>query len=509
MTFFRSRRKSSKALKSIDEVALAVLKTLDILVLRSFLRPFIPTFLVMIFFFLMQMVWKYIDDLAGRGIEWYYILELLFYWSASVFPFALPISILLSSLMTFGTFGENNELAAMKSAGIPLYRIMRPLVVLMIFVSIGAFFFYNNVIPVANLKSASLIENISKKKPAFNIRQGIFYNGIDGYSIKIGHKGGPDGNELENIMIYDHTDNEGNIKVTLAKSGKMQITEDERYLEITLRDGYTYEEIQTSTRKDRDKHPFVKARFDEALIRFNLMQFQTTNLREETAKNWYMMNVNQLLENADSVKNSLERRKNAFSENFKGKYYFELVEMDSANASALSTNVLANFNQTMSERAVKNALRMARSNIEYINQVISQYEYREKIEARHYLEWHKKFALSFACFVLFFIGAPLGAIIRKGGMGAPVVFSFVIFIIYHILNTTFEKTGRELVLEPWAAIWFGTLILAPFGILLTLSAANDSSILRSEFYGNIVRFVSNPFKRKKKPKTHEDTATVQ
>jgi lipopolysaccharide export system permease protein len=160
--------------------------------------------------------------------------------------------------------------------------------------------------------------------------------------------------------------------------------------------------------------------------------------------------------------------------------------------------VLAYFNGPMSERAIQNALRMSRSNVEYLNQVIGEYEWREKNKARYYLEWHKKFALSIACFVLFFIGAPLGAIIRKGGMGAPVVFSFIIFILFHILNTTFEKTGRELVLEPWAAVWIGTLILAPFGILLTISAANDSSLLSSEFYGNITKLFGNPFKRNKK-----------
>jgi len=177
----------------------------------------------------MQMVWKYIDDLAGRGIEWYYIVELLFYWSATVMPYALPISVLLSSLMTFGAFGEHYELAAMKSAGISLQRIMRPVTLIVILISIGAFFFANHVIPYANLKAFSLIENISKKKPAFNIRSGIFYSGIDGYSIKIGHKGGENESELEDILIYDHTTNNGNTKVTSAKTGKMEITPDERY----------------------------------------------------------------------------------------------------------------------------------------------------------------------------------------------------------------------------------------------------------------------------------------
>ncbi len=475
-----------------------MLKKLDILVLRSFIRPFVPTFFVMVFFFLMQMVWKYIEDLAGRGIEWYYIAELLFYWSAGVLPFALPISVLLSSLMTFGTFGEHYELAAMKSAGIPLYRIMRPLIILMVFISIGAFFIYNNVIPVANLKSVSLIENISKKKPALNIPQGFFYSGIDGYSIKVGNKTGPDGNELENILIYDHTAGNGNTKVTSAKRGKMNITPDEHYLEINLYDGYSYEEVKAKTRKDRDKYPFIKADFKEAMIRFSLLSFQSENLREESNKNFYMMNIHQLTAAADSMKSSLAQKKIDFSENFSDKYYFDMVVLDSAKPNVLKPDVLAYFNTPMKERAVKNALRMARGNIEYLNQVIGEFEWRSKIEARHYLEWHKKFALSVACFVLFFIGAPLGAIIRKGGMGAPVVFSFIIFIIYHILNTAFDKMGRELVLQPWAAIWIGTLILAPFGVILTLSAANDSSILNSEFYSNTIRLFSKLFTRKKK-----------
>lgn len=446
----------------------------------------------------MQMVWKYIEDLAGRGIEWYYIAELLFYWSAGVLPFALPISILLSSLMTFGGFGEHYELAAMKSAGISLYRIMRPLIVLMIFISAAAFFFYNSVIPVANLKSVSLIENISKKKPAFNIPQGFFYGGIDGYNIKVGKKTGEDGNQLENIMIYDHTNGGGNTKVTIAKSGKMAVTPDERYLELTLFDGKTYEEVSTSTRKERDKHPFITANFGKALIRFNLSQFQTGNLREESNKNWYMMNTKQLMNAADSLEQGTEKRINDFGNNFGERYYFNLIAMDSANPQALTDNVLGYFNQPMQERAVKNALRMARSNIEYVNQKIAEIEYWHKMRARFYLEWHKKFALSVACFVLFFIGAPLGAIIRKGGMGAPVVFSFGVFLTYHVLNTIFDKMGRDLVLEPWAAVWFGSLILAPFGFLLTLSAASDSSILNSEFYGNIIHFLGNPFRRKAK-----------
>ena len=472
---------------------------LDILVFKSFLRPFIPTFLVMIFFFLMQMVWKYIDDLAGRGIEWYYIVELLFYWSAAVFPFALPISILLSSLMTFGTFGENNELAAMKSAGIPLFRIMRPLILVMLLISAGAFLFYNYVIPVANLKGETLVMNISKKKPALKISQGVFNKDLEGYSIKVGKKTGKDGNDLEDVIIYDHTKNDGNTKVTVAKRGKMAIVEDERFMQISLYEGHTYEEVKVQTRSERNRRPFIKAAFDEAIIRFDLRQFQTGNLHESGNRNWYMMNVNQLMDAADSMKVNTAKRKESFTHDFGTKYYFNTVKLDSAKPAFVPDNLLGNLDQAMSERAVQNALRIARSSVEFLNQITTEYQWRAKTEARHYLEWHKKFALSFACMVLFFIGAPLGAIIRKGGMGMPVVFSFLIFIIYHIINTTFDKTGRELVTEPWAAIWMGTFILVPFGISLTYTAANDSSILSSEFYGNIIRFLTtNPFKRKKK-----------
>jgi len=485
-----------------------VFKKLDMLIIRSFLRPFVPTFLVMIFFFLMQMVWKYIDDLAGRGIEWYYIVELLFYWSATVMPYALPISVLLSSLMTFGAFGEHYELAAMKSAGISLQRIMRPVTLIVILISIGAFFFANHVIPYANLKAFSLIENISKKKPAFNIRSGIFYSGIDGYSIKIGHKGGENESELEDILIYDHTTNNGNTKVTSAKTGKMEITPDERYLEITLRDGSTYEEVNAKSRREREKMPFIKASFDEALIRFNLSQFQSGDLREAGSKNFMMMNVAQLKYTVDSLKNGTIVRREEFANNIEAKYYFENITLDSANAAHVKDDVLAYLNGPMSVRAIQNAMRIARSNIEFLNQAISEYDWRDKMQARHAVEVHKKFTLSVACFVLFFIGAPLGAIIRKGGMGAPVVFSFLVFISYHVINTIFEKYGQDVVLEPWISIWAGTFILMPFGLLLTMSAANDSSILSSEFYGNFKRIFTNPFNRKKKL-IDEDTAAVQ
>lgn len=466
----------------------------------------------MVFFFLMQTVWKYIDDLAGRGIEWYYIIELLFYWSAVIIPLALPIAVLLSALTTFGNFGERYELAAMKSAGISLFRIMRPLILMMIFISASAFLITNYVIPVAKLKSDNLILNISRKKPAFNIRQGMFYAGLEGYSIKVGKKYGEEENLLDNIMIYDHTDGRGNTKITIAKHGKMEITPDERYMVLTLFDGYSYEDVHAQKREDREKKPFIKSKFEEAEVRFSLMQFKSGDLREENARNLFMMNVNQLIKSADSMQTDLRNNKEIFASNFATRYYFEQVKLDSAKPELLTDDIIGYFNPVMQERAIQNALRMVRSNIEYLNTKENEYDWYMKMIARHYVEWHKKFALSAACFVLFFIGAPLGAIIRKGGIGMPVVFSFIVFIIFHILNTIFEKMGRELVWEPWAGVWFGTLVLAPFGIALTISAAKDSSILNSEFWSKIGLVFKKEFWKNLKidnKKKNEATSTMQ
>ncbi|MEL0334947.1 MAG: LptF/LptG family permease, partial [Flavobacteriales bacterium] len=242
---------------------------LDWYVLKSYVRPLLPTVGIMVFFFLMQMVWKYVDDLAGKGIEWYVLLELMMYWAASVVPFALPVSVLFASLLTFGNFGEHYEMAAMKSSGISLFRGIRSLIILNIGIAIGAFYFYNDVIPVANLKGQSLLINISKSKPAFHITPGIFYNGFEGYSIKIGEKSGDGEQELQDIYIYDHKENKkGNQKVLTAASGIMRTVANDQYLEIELHDGATYEDIVKADREERKKMPWARSEFDTAFIRF-------------------------------------------------------------------------------------------------------------------------------------------------------------------------------------------------------------------------------------------------
>lgn len=482
------------------------MKIIDRFVLTAYVRPFFITFLVMVMFLLMQFVWKYIDDLVGRGVEWYYIGELLFYTSATVVPMALPLAVLLSSIMTFGTLGEHNEMAALKASGNSLIRVMRPIIIFISLVAVGAFFFANYVIPVANLKSETLLRNITNKKPALNIRQGVFYTGIEDYSIKVGEKFGENQNQLRNVYVYDHTKNMGNMKVITSETGKMEVTPDEMYLNIELFDGNSYEDLYPNKAQDRDNYPLARSSFSRSLIRFNLSDFQAGDLRKGSRKDFDMLNVVQLDAATDSLRASFDDRKAEFNGQMQDKYSFTVTHQlrdtlkQQNQVSKMDNYILANIDPDEHPRIVQNALRIARSNASYFENSGLEYTWREKIIARHILEWHKKFSISFSCLVLFFIGAPLGAIIRKGGMGMPVVISVVIFIIYHVTSYSFEKLGRELVWSPLRAMWTANAILLPIGIFLTYKSATDSALFNMELYLRPFRKISGIFVRSKKDK---------
>lgn len=459
---------------------------LDKYVLKSFIKPLIPTVGIMVFFFLMQMVWKYIDDLAGKGIEWYTILELMFYWAASVVPFALPVSILFASLLTFGNFGEHYEMAAMKSSGISLFRGIRSLVILNIFVALGAFYFYNNIIPVANLKGQSLLINITKSKPAFHITPGIFYNGFEGYSIKIGQKQGDQEQLLKDIYIYDHKETKkGNHKVLTAASGNMRTVSGSRFLEIELHNGATYEDIVKKDREERLKMPWARSSFDTAFIRFPLDGFSNEDLYKTRRRDYMMLNTKQLLATTDTIKKQIEKRQAHFENSLQGKYKFNYIDADAGNTAILHENLMKNLHNGMRVRASQGAIRKARSNLEYIRQQKREMEWRKEQYMRHWIEYYKKYALGVAVLIMFFIGAPLGSIIRKGGIGLPLVISTVAFLIFHILNTTFEKMGREMLMDVVLASWLPSLILAPVALLLTYSASTDKSLLSGEWFNKL------------------------
>lgn len=485
------------------------MKIIDRFVLKSFIRPFIITFFVMVLFLLMQFVWKYIDDLVGRGVEWYYIAELLFYTSATVVPLALPLAVLLSSLMVLGTLGEHNELAALKSSGHSLIRVMRPLIFFMLILCTSAFLFANYVIPVANFKSQTLLKNIRNSKPALNINPGVFYTGIEGYSIKVSDKYGPDQKYLRDVIIYDHTTKGGNKKVVVADSGKMEVTDDERFLEITLYDGKTYEDHVPAKRKDRDNYPFLKTSFKENLIRFSLLEFQTGDLRESGRKSYSMLNIKQLEKAIDSLSEYQVEREDKFLKDMKKRYRQRMglndtddfpVDTSHYDLAGFEDNLLYNFEDGSWNRILQNSMRIARSSQALYTNTAREYEWRLKYQVRHMLEWQKKFSVSFAVLVLFFIGAPLGAIIRKGGMGMPVVISVLIFIVYHVLNFSFEKLGRHLVWDPVQAMWTANLILLPIGIWLTYKSATDSVIFNIELYLKPFQKISGIFAKRKTKK---------
>ena len=478
------------------------MKTLDRFVLRTFTRPFIITFFVMVLFLLMQFVWKYIDDLVGRGVEWYYIVELLFYTSATVVPLALPLAVLLSSIMVFGGLGEQNELAAMKASGISLIRAMRPVIFAIALLAVGAFFFSNYVIPVANLKSESLLRNISNMKPALNIRPGVFYKEIEGFSIKVGEKFGENQSGLKDVYIYDYVQKNGNNKVVTSETGKMDVTPDEKYLDIDLFEGNSYEDLSTTKAEDRDNYPFAHSSFSRSLIRFNLAEFQSGDLRAGKRKDFDMLNVVQLDGAIDSLNQYIANRKVDFNSQMSGKYYFRILRKEANDSlpfrdsvaelaaapptgkayKKLDDNILENIEDRERGRVLQNALRIARGNLAYFENVGLEFEWRDKMVARHRLEWHKKFSLSFAVIVLFFIGAPLGAIIRKGGMGMPLVVSVIIFLIYHVTSYSFEKLGRELIWPPWQAMWMANMYLLPIGFFLTYKSATDSALFSLDSY---------------------------
>ena len=471
------------------------MKILDRFVLQSFVRPFLITFVVMVFFLLMQFVWKYIDELVGRGIEWYYIAELLFYTSATVVPLALPLAVLLSSIMVMGTLGENNELAALKASGISLLRSLRPLIIFMVGLVLAAFLFSNYVIPVAEYNSKTLLRNIRNSKPALSIRPGIFYKGIEGYAIKIGDKYGPQQSQLRNILIYDHSRNQGNTKVIVADSGKMAVTSDERFLNITLYNGHHYEEQPAREREKRDNHPLIRSDFDRSLMRFDLSAFQSDDLNSGGSKNFNMLNTRQLTEAVDSLHQSFAKRRKDFQTQMKKRYSYDATEETSDTAGPLQDSLLLNLAPTNRRKAIQNALRLARSTKAYFSNASTGFDWRKKVITRHILEWQRKFSMSFAVLVLFFIGAPLGAIIRKGGMGLPVVTSIMIFIVYHVSNFSFEKLGRYMIWDPFEAMWTANLVLLPIGIWLTYKAHTDSVIFNLELYLKPFQKISSIFAR--------------
>jgi len=462
------------------------IKKLDGFVLKSFIGPMILTFFIALFILVLQFVWKYVDDFVGKGFEWYIIMELLFYASLTFIPMALPLAVLLASLMTFGNLGENYELVAVKSSGISFRRAMLPLVVFIFVLSGCAFYFSNYVLPIVNLKYGTLLFDVREKKPALNINEGLFYKDLEGYVIRVGKKE-QDGVTIKDVMIFDHTEGMGNTNMTVADSGRMEMTKDKRFLIFTLYKGINYYEPNTK-QSDNITRPLQRTKFDEEKRRIDLTELNMIRSKEDLFKdNYQMLNLNQLSLQKDTLIMEFRKRQKETHDYLLRNFYYYTV-MDTVrydpkkNTQKLGKDFISNFPQKDKKEIVQLALNNARGVSQQVEYIGKELTAKSEIIAKFGIEWQRKFTLSIACLVLFFIGAPLGAIIRKGGLGLPVVFSTLFFIIFHVISMTGEKFAREGLLTPFSGMWLSSLIFMPIGILLTYSATTDSRILNVDWW---------------------------
>jgi len=421
---------------------------------------------------------------VGKGLEWYVILQLLFYASASLVPLALPLAILLSSIMSFGKLSETFELVALKSAGISLVRTMLPLTYVLIIISVGAFYFSNNVIPQANLKFHSLLWDIRQQRPALDIKDGVFYGGIDNYSIRISKKD-PDGRHIYGIMIYDHSRDRGNDVVLTAKSGEMYSSDNNRWLNLQLYNGVRYEEMPRAndggSQRSSDSWSANRLSFKSYELKFDLSAFSLQRTREELFKdNYQMLNIKQLQYYIDSLDTRRGRKLDEVM--IYSKPYFTILRDSSIiraaatdGAKVKTTNkplieIYPFYNQKNILNKALGAARSLKESFRIQREELKTYD----VEQRKYeMEWHRKFAISLACLTMFFIGAPLGAVIRKGGIGTPTVVAIIMFIVFYILTKMGEQLALNETLSVFVGLWLPTFILMPAGFYLIHKANTD------------------------------------
>lgn len=444
--------------------------------------PFLATFFVVEFILVLQFLWKYVDDLVGKGFDTFLLLKLLGLASVSFVPMALPLAILLATLMTFGNLGEFFELTSIKSGGISLWKFMRPLTMLTLGWVILAFIFSNNILPVVNLKFQTLLYDVREQRPALSIQEGVYYHGIDGYVIRVGSKD-PDGKTLRDLFIYDHTERRGNTKVIFARKGTMETVEQNHYLIIKLYDGFIYHEMPSKPGQ-KTVLPALRMSFKQQQVGFDLSAFKFSRTNESTFKDVYtMLTVQQLTTSIDSLK---QQQKNRIHEiaGYQDKYYallndsnVRVAPIQSRSSFQWESETPDSF-QLMVLQDAKNGISSVKS---YTTMLLRDLEYQQGNIAAHLVERHKKFTLSVACFVLFLIGAPLGAIIKKGGFGMPMLFSILFFLVYHVSSMIGEKLAESGKWAPWQGMWLSTMLLLPIGLFLMYRANTDIGRIKLPF----------------------------
>lgn len=452
------------------------MKILDRYLLKSFLITFTTVFVILFFIFVLQVVWLFISELAGKDLDIFMIIKFLLYKMPSIIPLVLPLSVLLASIMTFGSLAENYEFAAMKSSGISLQRAMRSLTYFIILLSIVAFIFANNVIPFAEYKFINFRRNIAQVKPAMAIAEGQFSE-VGLYNIKVEKKSGEGGRFLSQVTIHKKSVlGSGSNTVIKAKKGELISNENSNVLKLVLKDGNYYEDIIPKKFEERNKVPFAKSEFKKYIINIDLSKLNNANLDEEQISNTNtMLTVGELKFTIDSLEKNYKKDVISFTENISQR----TTNTNRITPIAEQQNIFSfnNILQNFSDTEKSNILKAASSNVESINFSLesSKYEIEDKQKNinQHWIAFYDKFVIAYACMLMFFIGAPLGAIIRKGGLGLPIVFSILIFIIFHFINTFGKKVAGQDEISPFLGCWMSSFVLTPLAILLTKRATDD------------------------------------
>ncbi len=532
-----------------------MIKKIDWYVLKSFVPPFIVAFMIAGFVLLMQTLWLYIDDIAGKGLGFFLVMELLGYKIVGLVPLAMPIAILISSVMVMGNMAERYELSSFKSAGVPLSRIMRALVVAGAFAAWTSYFCSDYVIPKANLKFGSRMYDITKQKPALRLDAGIFNYDFQGYAIHIGEKEA-DGRTIHDILIYDHSmQNKGQFTQISASEGEMYPSNDGRFFVMKLKDGYQYMETRprTAVGPQRD-YPFVRTSFEQWTKVFDLSEFELNRTDEDMFKhNRSMMSISQMRVAIDSISSRINEREVTFSNYVSG--YYNFLQLDSTFLKKEEAKTVDEEDQppeVSSEAGQPKAVKLANQasrkrrrggtplkqntkNLDSLSTILLTFPKNDRsrllnkaksfarsiknrsMADRHFMgdvkesrvkfiyDMHMKYGMAVVCFIFIFVGAPMGAIVRKGGFGYPILISIIFFMLFVVLMIFFRKIAESFLIPAVLAAWVPCLVMFPIGIWLTYKAMNDSKLLNVDRITNFIRRINKKRKERKNRKALEAT----
>ena len=469
------------------------IKKIDIFILKAYSLLFVGTFFICLFIFMMQFMWRYVDELIGKGLTLDVLAHFFYYAGLTLMPMSLPLAILLASLITFGNLGERFELLSMKAAGIPLVRILRPLIIFNSLLCVGSFYFQNVTGPDAQKKLSTLVYSMKQKSPELEIPEGIFYSEIPGYNIFVEEKGKENG-MLYGVMIYSTTDGYEDAQIVLADSAELQTTADEKHLMLTLYAGERFRNMQAQgNMMARTNVPYMRETFIKEidLIPFDSnFDMMDANLFSRNAQTKNLKEIEAGIDSLEHRSDSTGRALFSYLQNSTYRRRTGVKKEDSLKI----INQTVSFDTVYSKLSTEQQQNIMRSAMQKSTVATNEYEFRGLISKdidqsmrTHWVEWHKKFTLSLACLFFFFIGAPLGAIIRKGGLGVPVVVSVAIFIFYYIVNVSGEKMAKSGEWVPWFGEWLSSMVLCPIGIFLTYKANKDSAVFNIEAYVSVIR----------------------